>query len=274
MNRKFASLTANLRKAAMRALLPVQSWANNTKIANSIRFSLFSFLALWVHCAVFFYLTTVIFFGKDLGQPNQTILTSTSRRMMEVSLEVPSPPVPVVPTAQEQQQIASALQQIGMTDADAMVAPQTAQPSKQEAVINSLVDAAYRDNPSKDISSASVSPTANATSPSAEPQNAAAQKAGLLGCDSLAKKPERIIFGDDYVQITEDGNPPGHAIVHEVINREGAVIAVNIEESTMSKTLENQVIAWAYRKFYRPGEMGGVKVECEMKYLVSSNANR
>ena len=94
-------------------------------------------------------------------------------------------------------------------------------------------------------------------------------KNGILGCDSLTKKPVRIVFGDDYVPLPPDGNPPGRLILHETIHRDGTVIAVTVEDSTMSKKMDDKVIAKAYRSFYLPGEIGGVAVDCDMKYVVS-----
>ncbi len=109
-----------------------------------------------------------------------------------------------------------------------------------------------------------------ALAPEAKQADAPAKAEGILSCSSLPKKPERIVYGPDDVQFLPEKNSPGYMILRATINREGMVANVTVEKSTMDQKLEAQTIAWAYRKVYHPGEIDGIAVECELRYLVST----
>jgi hypothetical protein len=97
----------------------------------------------------------------------------------------------------------------------------------------------------------------------------APQKEGLLECEKLIKKPERIIFGEQDDYLRPDGTPPGYAILHETIASDGHVIAVTVEESTLSKKMLDRIIFAANAKYYHPGEIDGKPVTCDLRYAVS-----
>lgn len=113
------------------------------------------------------------------------------------------------------------------------------------------------------------------TAEKATPEKSAekhAEEHGILSCSALTKKPERVVYGEDRIQyMPDDGSTSGYVILRETISRTGEVIKVTVEESTLPKKLEEQAVTWAYRKVYHPGEIGGVPVDCEFRYMVSTS---
>lgn len=197
-------------------------------------------LSVWVHFVAFFCVTTALFHGKNESGLGDSAAIRQPARTIEVTLQATDNRAVTTPTP------------IIGTETGTKIEPKLdAQPAAQQ--------------PQEKIPafSAAANPIIDSLSTQQVP------KTGILGCESLAKKPERIVFGEDYVEFMPDGNPPGYIVLHETIHRDGTVIAVRVENSTMSKKMEDQVLAWAQRSFYHPGEIGGVAVDCDMKYVVS-----
>ena len=212
-----------------------------------------SLLSLWLHCTAYFFVTTVLFKGqisRGLGEASLTHQQAGTIQVRLLTANVPAPPA--VPDVQPETATPEPQEKIPVRssadDPPPVVQPETAIPEHQE----NILPRSTAENPQVDEQPKEGAPENNA-----------------LACDSLAKKPERIIFGDDYVEFMPDGNSPGYMVLHETIHRDGTVIAVTIDDSTMSKKMEGQVIAWAYRSFYHPGEIGGIAVDCDMKFVVS-----
>ncbi|MBV8666852.1 MAG: hypothetical protein JO269_10255 [Burkholderiaceae bacterium] len=220
-----------IREPSNRLMMQLPAWMNNesakTRLRKAGRRIVFSLLSLWLHGAALFFLSMVLFTGRNssgLGSPGP-------RQAQTQTVEVKLQTVP---------------QQSDAASAGGMVQEAEKQIEFKQQIARDTVDQ-HADSAPKETAS----------------------KAGLLSCDALERKPQRILFGDDYVQTMHDHSPPGRMVLHETINREGRVIAVRVEDSTMSKAMEDQVIAWAYRSFYRPGQIGAAAVECDMKYVVS-----
>lgn len=214
-------------------------------------------LAVWVHCAAFFFVAIVLFHGKGSDGTNAPDMLRLSAQTIEISLQTASEPAPSTPLP-----LPIPVQMSTPTTVAATTPPQGSAPAQE---MQSPTAVAEKAPPTP------ILPPKHQVETHA--QGGAAGNDGIAGCESLTKKPERIIFGDDYVQFDQDGIPPGQMTVREIINREGTVISVTVENSTMSKKMEDQVIAWAYRSFYHPGEIGGVAVDCEIKYVVAPTLN-
>jgi outer membrane biosynthesis protein TonB len=111
-----------------------------------------------------------------------------------------------------------------------------------------------------------VPPIADKKAPSSKD---ATTKDGILGCDALTKRPQRLGRGPSFLDINPNENMSGHMVLHLTIHRDGTVIGVSIASSTMSKVLMDKIVASAYNTYFSPGEIGGVAVDCDMKYEVT-----
>jgi outer membrane biosynthesis protein TonB len=232
-------------------LLAAKAWLEKDGTKKMGRRIMFFLLSAWLHGSVFFCVTTILFYGKSNSSSSQTSVLQRKAATVEVSLQTAGEPMPPTPLSESIPATTTALSTPSPTPTPPPeFEPQESPPEQQADVpISSAMEDPKADEQSKEMAS----------------------KNSALACDSLAKKPERIVFGDDYVQFIPDGKNPGHIVLHETIHRDGTVIAVNVEQSTMNKQMEDQVIAWAYRSLYRPGEIAGIAVDCDMKYVVSPN---
>lgn len=239
--------------------LAAPAWLAKPAIGRFVRRVVFSLLAAWVHCAAFFFVAIVLFHGKGSDGANAPDTFRQSAQTIEISLQTTSEPAPSIPIPLP---VPIPVQISTPATVAATTPPQGSAPAPEMQSPTAVAEKA---------------PPAPIVPPKPQveklAQGGAAGSDGIAGCESLTKKPERIIFGDDYVQFDQDGIPPGQMTVREIINREGTVISVTVENSTMSKKMEDQVIAWAYRSFYHPGEIGGVAVDCEIKYVVAPTLN-
>ncbi len=159
---------------------------------------------------------------------------------------------------------ASKLNAAGAQDAHSRIVKVTLRTEDAPKPANNPAPAA-QESPEKPTQQQDVAPV-----PETKQANASLKDEGVLSCSSLPKKPERIVYGPDDVEFTSKNNTPGYMVLRTTINREGTVTKVTVEETTMDPKLEAQTIAWAYRKVYHPGEIGGVAVDCELRYMVST----
>jgi outer membrane biosynthesis protein TonB len=195
----------------------------------------FFLLAIWLHCALLFFLVMHLFKGHEDNPQSEA--NATQHQVVDVHLQPPTPPKDdaVIPAA----------------PAPPTITPQASVPIPVDEALKAAKEV---ENPSPD-----------------KPVERNAEEHGILSCSSLTKKPERIVFGEDKIPYTaEDGPPSGYVILRETIGRQGNVINVAIDESTMTKKLEERAITWARQKLYFPGEIGGVAVDCELRYMVSA----
>lgn len=94
-------------------------------------------------------------------------------------------------------------------------------------------------------------------------------KDGILDCDSLDKRPERIVLSPTYLDANPKENISGHVILHLSLYRDGTVLRAIVESSTLDKRSTDKIAALAYTSIFRPGEIGGVAVDCDMTYDVT-----
>jgi len=173
----------------------------------------FSFLSLWVHCAVLFFLTMTLFAGKKASDKDQQGVPPPA---IEVLL---SPPPPEPP------------------------------PHAAPAI------------PPED-----TPPLISEKSLSLEKPKELTPKDGILDCGSLSTKPQRFIVGPSTLMNRPDEDQSGHVEMHLMIHRDGTVIAVKVEKTTMTPSMTEKIVAYAATSIFRPGEIGGVAVDCDMRY--------
>ena len=137
--------------------------------------------------------------------------------------------------------------------------PQTAAPMPDEKV----AEVKEKENPSL--------PKVPETPPVANKASEPANSSGVLNCDALTSKPRLIASGEGYMQIKNIDSTAGSMTLREKIHRDGTVIEVVIEKSTMSKKMEEQVINSAYHTVFSPGEMEGIPVDCLIRFEVSND---
>jgi TonB family protein len=217
---------------------------HNQALTNATRRVIFSLLSVWLHFAILFYVTMVLFARGENG-PNQA-LDSLRREEKKITVALRQPaPVTPIPTP----------------DATPTVdAPkEMAVPSPKEKEVPSPKEKEVA--PPKE-----PEPPVAATKPAE-----ATHSEGILNCADLTKKPEQIASGESFMQIKAIDSTSGSAILRERINREGIVIDVQVESSTMTKKLEEQVVASAYHTVFSPGQMGNVPVDCTIRFKVSSD---
>jgi len=237
----------------MESGLAVRAQLFRDKIQNVTKQVIFSALAVWLHGALFFLLTTSIFHGSHGSkvasgmnlQGLPPIIVSLNKIPAIAPATVPPPvtPVPIAPVNAPTLPLPAVMPVLPKEQPDPITDPLPTTKTKPEAT-------PAQTNPANDNVAGNGTPND-----------------GFLGCNSLTKPPERIIFGEDEVLFGPD-DKLGYATVDEIINREGTVINASILESTYSTKVQDQIIAWSYRKFYRPGEIGGVAVDCERIYKV------
>jgi TonB family protein len=202
-------------------LQPMKTWGKRI---------VFSLLAIWVHCTVFFFLVMTLFSGRTV---NTQALSQSVVKSAPIAVEVQLHSQPVAATAAA----TSAL-----TDRLAPPLPQPEDPT----------------------------PTIPETKPTPPVQNEeVASEDGVAGCDTLAKKPQRIIFGPSYLDTKPDDTLGGHTQLRVKIHRDGTVLQVTVKNSTMNKELQEKIVQAAYNSIFMPGEIGGVAVDCNMTYEVS-----
>lgn|GEM_PF-5451572 len=204
---------------------------------DAVRRAGFVFLAVWLHVAIAFYLTMVLFTGHTLNVAKANPDSAKPKHIVEISFtppvvpptppEAPPPPreLPFDPSATSPQQVATP------APPPPPVVPQDTKPDE------------------KAISSSN--------------------KDGILDCDSLDKKPERIVIEHANMDLPPQESLSGHLIMKVKIHRNGTVLAVNTESSTMTPRVQDSVIRWVASSLFHPGEMGGVKVDCEMRFEFS-----
>ncbi len=94
-------------------------------------------------------------------------------------------------------------------------------------------------------------------------------KDGILDCDSLDKRPERIVVSPTYLDASPNENISGRVILHLSLFRDGTVLRAIVKSSTMDKKSTDKIAALAFTTIFRPGEIGGVAVDCDMTYEVT-----
>ena len=94
-------------------------------------------------------------------------------------------------------------------------------------------------------------------------------KDGILDCDSLDKRPQRIVVSPTYLDASPNENISGHVLLHLSLYRDGTVLRAIVESSTMDKKSTDKIAALAFTTIFRPGEIGGVAVDCDMNYEVT-----
>jgi len=110
------------------------------------------------------------------------------------------------------------------------------------------------------------------TPPQAAPASEATSSEGVLNCDALTTKPHLIASGEGFMQIKNIDSTAGSITLREKIHRDGTVIDVTVEKSTMSKKMEEQVLNSAYHTLFAPGKMGDVPVDCSIRFEVTSDS--
>jgi hypothetical protein len=176
----------------------------------------FSFLALWVHVAVLFFLTMTLFAGKTSDDKIKE--ASTPPPVIKVILASSPPeetPPPQVPPE---------------------ITPQDMPPLVSEKSL-----------------------------PLAQPKEIT-PKDGIYDCESLTTKPRRFVLDANFVDFKPDEDVSGHVQLHLTIHRDGTVIGVRVEKSTMTRSMTDKIAANAGTSIFQPGEIGGVAVDCDMKF--------
>jgi TonB family protein len=181
----------------------------------------FSFLSLWVHGAVLFFLTMTLFAGKKAADKDQVITPPPPT--IEVMLTNPPPDTP---------------------------------PDQPQAVPTDIPE---------DVTPQLISEK----SPTLEKPTELTPKDGILDCESLSTKPQRFVVGPSSLNIRPDENLTGRVELHLMIHRDGTVIGVKVAKSTTNQALTEKIVSSAYTAFFRPGEIGGVPVDCDMKVEIS-----
>jgi TonB family protein len=97
---------------------------------------------------------------------------------------------------------------------------------------------------------------------------------GVLNCDALTKKPKLIASGEANMQTSGIDKIQGHIVLNVKIHRDGTVIDASVEQSTMTPSMEEQVLNSARHSIFTPGEIGGVAVDCDMRFEVSVDAQQ
>ncbi|HXA48168.1 MAG TPA: energy transducer TonB [Burkholderiaceae bacterium] len=196
----------------------VTTWIKSDATRRVVKRVAFSFLSLWVHGAVLFFLTMTLFAGKKTAVKDQVNVPPPA---IQILLTNPPPETPP-----EQQQVAST--------------PEDTTPPL--------------------ISEKSL--------PLAKP-NELTPKDGILDCESLDTKPQRFVVGPSSLDIRPDENLSGQVELHLMIHRDGTVIGVQVAKSTMNEKMTEKIVSSAYTAFFRPGGIGGVPVDCDMKVEIS-----
>lgn len=206
------------------------------KHRDALRRAVFVFLTLWVHVAVLFYLTMVLFTGHTLGAAKANPDPVKPKHIVEISFApqiVPSPPKSETPPELK-------------LDTNALAPAQIATPEPPPP------------------------PTLNPPEAKADDKSVlASDKEGILDCDSLDKKPERIVLGPTNINLPPQEIATGELVLKIKIHRDGTILNVHTENSTMSPRVQEKVIQWVAGSLFHPGEMGGVKVDCEMHFEFS-----
>ena len=211
--------------------MPVNTWLKKVSTyRDAFRRAGFAFLTLWIHAAVLFYVTMVLFAGHKIGSktPNEK-----PPHIVQISLANPTPP-DTPPNPPEQ--------------------PAAPQP---DLTANGTVPASEQSTPSPPAQTkAEHKPSVQMTSPDE----------GVLDCDSLDKRPERIVLGPSYLDLPPNDNLSGELVIKMKIHRDGTVLRMTVESSTMAPRVQDRVMQWVGSSLFRPGEMGGVPVDCEMRF--------
>lgn len=198
----------------------------------------FTLLSLWVHFAVWFFVTMNLFAGSNVTESTQAPM---NRLEAVVTVELPPQPVP----------------------------------KEDPAPVNTLVpDPANTEN--RMDQTLQPPPTPKQTTPPlaqvATPSDKSAEatpKEGILSCDSLTKKPQRIELGSGELGMQlKNAIKGGSVVLHIALRRDGTVLGVNVEQSTVEKKLETAIVDYAYRSLFTPGELDGVAVDCDMKFEI------
>lgn len=204
---------------------------------DALRRAIFAFLAIWVHIAAMFYLTMMLFTGHSLSaaKANPSPVKPHTVEISLAAIAQPAPPKTETPPEAKRELDPTARNQATATPAPPPQPPATEQPKVDE-----------------------------------KPTQTAA-KEGILDCDSLDKKPERIVLGPTYLDIPPQEDLSGEVVLRVKIHQNGTVLGVKVENSTMKPRVQEKVMQWVATSLFHPGEMGGVKVDCELRYEFSLN---
>lgn len=94
-------------------------------------------------------------------------------------------------------------------------------------------------------------------------------KSGLMDCESLTAKPRRIELGNGQLNADlKSAAGDGSVVLHISVRKDGTVLGVTVERSTLDRKLEGAIVDYAYRSLFTPGELDGVPVDCDMKYEI------
>jgi TonB family protein len=197
----------------------------------------FVFLSAWVHVAAAFYLTAMLFTGHTLNATKANTDPVKPKHIVEISFippqPVPTPPKPEAPPP-ELPFDPNALATIPPAPPEPL--PPPPKPPEEKVDEKSIVTS---------------------------------DKEGILDCDSLDKKPERIVLGPTNINLPPQESATGELVLKIKIQRNGTVLNVTTENSTMTPRVQEKVIQWVANSLFHPGEMGGVKVDCEMRFEFS-----
>jgi len=228
---------------------------NNPALQKFGRRFLFSLLSIWVHFAALFYVTMILFSHGEHGEGD---VPASLRHLqkIDVSLEQPVPPQDTTPKPASQ-------------------APKAA--NKPNENIPPVEPEAKKENPPPEPrivkpgeKEAPPPPKAPETPPQPNDANESASTEGVLNCNTLTSKPRMIVSGEGFMRIKDIDNPAGSVTLRVKIHRDGTVIDVVVEESTMTKKMEGQAVVAAYHSLFSPGKMGDVAVDCTTRYKVSN----
>lgn len=217
--------------------LSVKAWLKKLSTQkDALRRVLFSFLSIWVHAVVLFYLTTVLFSGNKAGAKKD--LTQQPKTPLIIQVSMASPP-PTAAAADDQNLAPTPIEENADSSAKTAVPePMPTPPVEDKSKIEE------------------------------KPAKLSAED-GIFDCDALDKKPERIILGTATLDLPPNDDPTGQLVLRLKIHSDGTVLAVTVEDSTLGARAQRKVVESVRTTLFHPGEMGGVPVDCDMKYEFS-----